>query len=136
MNPFDFTKPPPGTPDDPAAMQTALSQRPIREVFQENQDVPQGSDAGKGMRDPASLQQLLSYDPEGFRAIPWADGRGDGGSAGMDVGDPNEPQQDDALEQAYLQSAQKERDASVQAQEQTANSNIQADQESRRKLGL
>lgn len=148
MNPFDALKPPAGTPDDPMAMQYAMTQRPISEIFAEVPDVPSSQTAMDAMFDPMMGEQLMSYDPEAGRGVEWADGRGDemlGEMGGMDDMSGMQPMQSmqqpsmeegDALEQAYLQQAMQERNVSRQATEQNAMRNMEEERLSRRKLGL
>jgi hypothetical protein len=130
MNPFDFTKPPPGTPDDPMAMGMALQKRSIVDIFNAAPDVPPSDDAG-AMFAPDTGEQLLSYNPDQY-SIAYDDS----GSSGAESSAPPVEESDDALEQAYLQRAMQERDTSVQAQDQAASVNMEEDQASRRKMGL
>lgn len=131
MNPFDVLNPPPGTPDDPMAMQHAMMKRPMSEIFKDVLDVPQTQDRNPHFDDMGA--QRLDYDPNAFYSIPWADGRGDMGP-GMENAPP--PMEEHAaLEQAYLQAAMQERDASRQTSDRSAEMNEEEERASRRKLG-
>lgn len=132
MNPFDFLKPPSGTPDDPTAMNAAMTKRPVSEIFRDTLDKAPIVDRNPMFDDMGS--QRLDYDPDAFYSIPWADGRGDGG-LGM-VGAPPPMEERDALEQAFLDRAMQENAASEQVQESTADANETEERDSRRKLGL
>ena len=135
MNPFDVLKPPMGTPDDPLAMNYAMADRPISEIFADAPDVPPSATAMDQMFDPMSSEQIMTYDPQAGHSIPWADGRGDMGAMPSMLSG-NAMERDVAMEQAYLQQAMQERDTSREMSDKTAMVNDEEERQSRGKLGL